>query len=138
MGKIETIPPLVSCIELARSLPDIWRRRDELDAARLNLRNDSADYQRLNKLSLALAARTDAIDDMILETPAASMQDAVAKILQVTGRLIGDSDDDIDNLGRCLLDAWFVVARAAEVEPESIAFSQYVPASFQPNTLSTQ
>lgn len=78
-------------------------------------------------------AQTEAIEDLILATPAASLADAVAQIMLATTKVVanainGDGAEDQLLKAECgLRSALFAVAAASGVMAEQMRFADYLP-----------
>jgi len=80
------IPPsIVSPFDLAMTLPDLWVAHDRIDDAVLKLRGEP--YECGRHEMLALADRIEAVEGLVLETPACNLADALAQQIVLLPRV---------------------------------------------------
>ncbi len=116
-----------TCLDLARSLPELLALRTDLEGELLRLAAGTAEYNRADRAFVALANRIDAVEALILETPARDLADAMAQLLIVLPGL-ADSDCPIsEQAARAVASALSAVLGVCSVELDAVLFSRYAP-----------
>ncbi len=113
----------VSCYELALTLPELWRIRDNLDVEVLRLPQGTREINTARRAHHAYIERTEAVLNLIVETSASSLADAAAQLLAIYVTLADNECPEMQGAARAVMSSFFVVAEAAGIDLDEIAFS---------------
>ncbi|HUW79353.1 MAG TPA: hypothetical protein VMV54_00490 [Acidocella sp.] len=124
--------PRVSCYELALTLPELWRNRCELDIEVLRMTEGTREKNTARRAFHAYIERTEAVLALIVETRAESLADAAAQLLATYVSLADDECPQIQGAARAVISSFFVVAEAAGIDLEDVAFGHLAPYAARP------
>ena len=120
-----------TCEALARLLPDLHARQEAWDHECLRLSMGSPEYRAAKAAMLDVSARYEAIEALILATPAVTLADAAAQLVMATSWVgtVADMDGaeaELAKVERALLSALSVVAAACGVNVSDMAVGTYL------------
>jgi hypothetical protein len=115
----------ISCYDLARMLPALCVETGRLDEVHVNLPKKTREYYRTGRQLDHLEERIHQIEDLILNTPAVTLRDAAAQLLQVFSAVTDRKDPALIRAARGAMSSFFVVAAACGVDREEIGLGHY-------------
>jgi hypothetical protein len=123
----------ITCAALARTLPELWQQRTALDIEILRLLNGTPEKNVARNSFEALQERCDAVESLLLETPATTLEDAEAQLLIIYNWTVDHDEYQIKGLARAAISAFFAVTKAAGINPDDFAFRHLAPFAARPD-----
>jgi hypothetical protein len=111
---------------LARTLPELWRQREALEIEILRLSAGREASTARHGLD-AVHEQFEAVLRLVLETPATSLEDAAAQLLATYDWTVDHEDRMVKSVARGAISAFWVVAKAAGINPDDFAIKQLAP-----------